>query len=298
MPFSIFSMVFPTLFLMSDFIFSRLTFASLQPLPGDPAEPTAYSRSAFNGAYEQEFNRVRVTLGGRLEQLDYNDTPRVLPAPTADFNNDDRDRSITEVFAKTAVEAWSSTAVFVRGGYTATNFTAAFDDDGYNRDSTSMRVDGGFEFAMTHVLVGEVSAGYEMKTFDSAQFADAADVAVAVGLKWFPTMLTTVRLDGSRSIEETSIADASGFVSTKGQVGIDHELLRNLIVSGKVGYENDEYADVARNDDILKGSVSGRYLINNNLHLDAGWEFVDRTSNQLPYDYAGGQFQISLTGKM
>jgi hypothetical protein len=111
-------------------------------------------------------------------------------------------------------------------------------------------------------------------------------------------MLTNVTFDGGRSNEETSVAGVSGFVSTRGGVTVDHELLRNMILSGRVSYENDAYAESTRNDDVLRGSVSSRFLLNNQFHLDAGYEFVDRSSSDSPFAYSASQFQLSLTGKM
>jgi hypothetical protein len=188
--------------------------------------------------------------------------------------------------------------VFLRGTVTSTDYTQALDDTDLNRDSSEVVLDGGFEFSLSHILIGEIAAGYAQKSFVDPTFPATSGANVKVALKWFPSMLTNVTIEGGRSNEESSIAGASGFVSTRGGVGVDHELLRNLILSGHVAYENDEYADIGRNDDVLKGSVSGRYLINNNLHLDAGWEFVDRNSSDLPFAYSASQFQLSLTGKM
>ena len=151
---------------------------------------------------------------------------------------------------------------------------------------------------MTHVLVGEVFAGYSTRSYDDAAFAESGNLAFGAALKWFPSMLTTITIDGTRSVEDTSIANASGYISTRGELGIDHELLRNVILSGRLGYENSEYQEVARNDDTLRGSIAGRFLINNNLHFDAGWEFTNRDSSDLQFEYSAGQFQLSLTGKM
>ncbi len=265
-------------------------------LAGDPAEPTEYARMGFAAEFAHAFNRVKLSVGLSLDQLDYEDTPRVN-LPDA-FNNDDRDRTVTEFFAKTAVEATANTALFLRGRFSEHDFDAETDDDGFNRDSSGWGVDGGVEFAMTHMLVGELYAGYTLRSYDDAAFDEAAELAFGAGLKWFPTMLTTISIDGARTIEDTSIGAASGYVSTRGRLGVDHELLRNLIVSGSLGYENAEYQDIVRNDDILQGSVSGRLLINNNLHFDAGWEFTDRNSSDLPFEYSSGQFQLSLTGKL
>lgn len=267
-------------------------------VPGDPAEPTELSHSGFGAEFDHTINRVRLSLGASLDQINYQDTPRVQPALTPAFNNDDRDRTVVEVFAKAAVEVTEDTGVFVRGRYAQHNYKLAVDDDGFNRDSTSIGLDGGFEFAMTHVLVGELFAGYTQRSYDDPAFPDADEVGFGAALKWFPTMLTTISVDGARTIEDTSIAAASGYVSTRGQVGIDHELLRNVILSGRLGYENADYQDVGRNDDILRTGVSGRFLINGNMHFDAGWEYIDRSSSSLPFEYSTGQFSLSLTGKL
>lgn len=265
---------------------------------GDPAEPTAYSRSRLAAEFGHTFNRVHLAVGGSLTSFDFDDTPRVLPVVPDEFNNDDRDRTATEFFAKATVRATEDTGVFLRGRIDDDDFEALLDDDGFNRDSSGVGIDGGVDFRMTHVLVGEIFAGYTMRSYDDLAFADANEFGFGAGLKWFPSMLTTISLDGSRTIEDTSITASSGFVSTRGQLGIDHELLRNLIFSGRVGYENAEYFDVGRSDDVLRGAVSGRYLINNSFHLDAGWEYVDRSSTVLPFEYSTGQFHLSLTGKM
>lgn len=267
-------------------------------LPGDPAEPTALTRSGFGAEFAHTFNRMRLALGGALEDIDYDDTPRVRPAAPPTINNDDRDRTITEVTARAGFEAGEDTALFVRGSWNDHDFKTALDDDGFNRDSNGWALDGGVEFSMTHVLVGELFAGYTERSYDDPAFAATSELAFGAGLRWFPTMLTTIRFDGARTIEDTSITAASGYVSTRGELGIDHELLRNVVLSGRIGYENAEYQAVLRNDDILTGAVSGRFLINNNLHFDAGWEFTDRNSTSLPFEYSTGQFQLSLTGKL
>jgi hypothetical protein len=266
--------------------------------PGAPAEPTELSRSGFGAEIGHTLNRVRLSLGLSLDQIDYEDTPRIPGGSSDFFNNDDRDRTVTEVFAKAAVEVSEDTAVFVRGRWSGHDFDSELDDEGFNRDSSGWGIDGGVEFAMTHLLVGELFAGYTLRSYDDPAFDEAAEFGFGAGLKWFPSMLTTISVDAARTIEDTSIQAASGYVSTRGQLGIDHEILRNLIFSGRIGYESAEYQDVARSDDILRGSLGGRFLLNNHFHFDAGWEYTNRSSSDLPFEYSTGQFQLSLTGKL
>lgn len=264
--------------------------------PGDPSEPTPYTRTGFGAEFDQTLNRVRLSLGASIDDYDFSDVLSVDGTTT--INNDDRDRTVTEAFVKAATEISEDTAVFLRGRVEDHDFAAQTDDQGLNRDSTGVGIDGGFEFRMTHVLVGEVFAGYTTRSYDDAAFAETGNLAFGAALKWFPSMLTTISVDGARTIEDTSIANASGYISTRGEVGLDHELLRNVILSGRLGYENAEYQEVTRNDDTLHGSIAGRFLINNNLHFDAGWEFTNRDSSDQQFEYSSGQFQLSLTGKM
>ena len=266
----------------------------------DPASPTLFRRNGFTGELKHTLNRLTLSLGGGWENLDYNDSETLgsLIIPSEVINNDDRDRSVLKYQGKAALEVWGDTSIFVRGIMLSTDYVAELDDAAVNRDSEEVLLDGGFAFEISHVLMGEMAAGLSQKAFDDAALNEVSGVTANVKLKWYPSMLTNVTLVGGRSNLETSIAGASSVISTKGGVTIDHELLRNLILSGQVGYENAEYLDTIRNDDTLRGSLSTRYLINNNLHLDAGWEFVDRTSTDQPFAYSGSQFQLSITGKM
>lgn len=266
--------------------------------PGAAAEPTSYSRTGFSGEFGHTLNRMRLSVGGAWDVLDYDDVDVIQPALLPTLNNDDRDRTDTSVFVKAAYEVSDNTAVFLRGRVEDHDFDALLDDDGFNRDSSGWGVDGGVEFRMTHVLTGELFAGYTQRTYDDAAFDEASQFGFGAGLKWFPSMLTTVSIDAARTIEDTSITASSGYLSTRGQLGVDHELLRNVILSGRLGYQNAEYLDVVRNDDILSGALSGRYLINHNLHFEAGWEYIDRSSNAAAFDYSSSQFLLSITGKM
>ncbi len=266
--------------------------------PGDPAEPTELSRAGFNGVFGHTLNRVRLSAGLDAEWIDYEDTPRVPPAIPAFFDNDDRDRMVTELMGKVEYEATPDTAIFVRGRLDDYDFDTAVDNDGFNRDSSGLTVDGGVEFSMTHVLLGDVYVGFTERDYDDPAFSETSGLSFGAGLRWFPTMLTTVRLNGGRSIEDTSITAASGYVSTRGEVGVDHELLRNLILSGRLGFEEQDYESIVRTDDIVHASLGGRFLINNNFHVEANWEFIDRDSNVTPFDYSTNLLQLSLTGKL
>jgi hypothetical protein len=263
---------------------------------GDPAEPTSLSDLGASLAFNHTLNRLMLSVGGSVDDITYRDTPVV--GGGAPIDNKDRDRTVAEVFAKATYEVTPDTGLFVRGAWNDRNFRTAVDDFGFNHDSTGWTVDSGVHFSMTHLLVGELFAGYQTQDYADAAFKSTNGFSFGADLKWFPTMLTTVSLDGARTIEDTSITGSSGYVSTRGQVSLDHELLRNIILSGKVAYETDDYQDIVRTDDIVSAQADGVYLINNNFHLDLGWRYVDRNSDVTPFAYTTNDFFLALTGKL
>lgn len=263
---------------------------------GDPAEPTSLSDVGGSLALNHAFNRLLVSAGASLDDFNYRNTPVRGGGPVID--NRDRDRSVTGVFAKATYEVAPETGLFVRGAWNNHNFKTALDDFGRNHDSHGLSGDAGVRFSMTHLFTGEIFAGYQTQNYVDAAFKSTTGFAFGADLKWFPTMLTTVSFEGSRTIEDTSIKDSSGYISTRGQVSLDHELLRNIILSGKVGYETADYQDVARRDNIVSAQVDGVYLLNNNFHFDAGWRYVDRNSDDTTFTYTTNNFFLALTGKM
>ncbi len=263
---------------------------------GDPAEPTSLSVFGGSLALNHTFNRLLVSTGASVDDISYRNTPVVGGGPAID--NHDRDRAVAEVFAKATYEVTPDTGLFVRGAWNDHNFKTAVDDFGFNHDSTGWKIDSGVHFSMTHLLIGELFAGYQAQNYASAAFKSTNGLSFGADLKWFPTMLTTVSFEGARTIEDTSITGSSGYVSTRGQVSLDHELLRNIILSGKIGYETADYQDISRQDDIVSAQVDGVYLINNNFHFDAGWRYVDRNSADAAFTYTTNNFFLALTGKM
>ena len=258
---------------------------------------TEFNSNNLDIEFEHSFNRLKLTLSGDWQRLDFLDG-QTIAVPSAVIDNDDRDRTAMRYSGKTALEVWSDTAIFLRGTMVGTDYAAPLHVSDLNRDSSEYIFDGGLEFSISHLLVGQIAAGMSQKTFTDTRLPDSSSAAVDLHIKWYPSMLTNVTVSGGRSTEETSVAGSSGYISTRGGVSMDHELLRNLILTGKLSYENDEYAQTLRNDDVLTGAVSGRYMINNQFHLDAGYEFVDRSSSDAPFAYSASQFQLSLTGKM
>lgn len=242
-------------------------------------------------------------------------------------NNDDRDLRDLSAFLKLGLAISPGYAVFVRGVYNDRDFTGKnpwnfgggqpvnleVDDANYNRDSSGWEGHLGVDFELSRLLTGEAYVGYEEQEFDDHPYAPLATTrklpsidgfTFGADLKWFPTMLTTVSFDAKREIKsnpfvEGLLTSGSGITSDRFDLRVDHELMRNVVLFAKVGYGQDDYEGTStRQDDIIKGGVGALFLINNNFHLTASYDFVDRDSNVSNLDYQNNMFLLSVTGKL
>ena len=278
-------------------------------------------------------NRFRGSIGVRYDDYDYEDVTRLTAntvavganafCPTGllvgqflTCNEDDRDFNQVEVSAKVGYEVSPGYALFIRGRYDERDYDSAnpsfaggeLDDANRNKDSEAYSVEGGVDFELTRLLTGEVFVGYTNREYDAhptvpaLSFADTDAFTWGVDLNWYPTMMTTVSFDASRKIEEsndsTLASSTSGIISDRYGVRVDHELLRNLVIYGKIGFGSDEFEATTREDDLFIGGLGAVFLINNNLHLSASYDYVDRDSNNALLDMTDNAFRLSLTGKL
>lgn len=104
---------------------------------------------------------------------------------------------------------------------------------------------------------------------------------MAAGLRaiWNVTRLTTVTATIDRSVEATTVAGASSRFDTLGEVQVDHELLRNLIVSAKAGYLNSDFDGTSREDDRYNVGLSADYYLTQGVKLSASATRDERDSN-------------------
>ena len=93
----------------------------------------------------------------------------------------------------------------------------------------------------------------------------------------------------------TTLDDASAEVDTGGFVSLDHELLRNLILSARFGYTNTTFEGITRVDNTILGAFSARYLLFQGAALTASYQRDDRSSNAQGADYNRDVLSLRFT---
>jgi hypothetical protein len=147
------------------------------------------------------------------------------------------------------------------------------------RDSSGYEALVGVNFELGAVSRGEIAAGYISQSYDDAAYSDIDGFGGRAQLEWFPTELTTVTASVSRTIEDAGIIGSAGYLSSEVGGKVDHELLRNFIVTGQLTYSEDAYNVIDRDDQRLNASLAGTYLINRNYGVTTTLSYLDLSSD-------------------
>jgi hypothetical protein len=254
-------------------------------------KPVPFEQITGRASVARRFNRLTVSAGGAVDNYDYEDVTRDHGATPVD--QDYRDRNVFSLSSRVAYEISPMTSVFVEVGWNKRDFrTSPLNSDGW-------RGTGGVSFELSRLIQGEAFVGYMSQNYDSPTILDVSSYTYGGNLKWMPTPLTTVTLLGERKIGESSFG--GGFSSRiKSDIGVrvDHELLRNLIASGRLGFEWDEFQGTGRNDEYVKAGASLLYLLNPYFSVSGDYRYTDFSTNAPGVnDYRRHQGGVTVTAK-
>ena len=113
------------------------------------------------------------------------------------------------------------------------------------------------------------------------------------------TARATITVAAGRTIEDTPTTGVGGYLASSGSIGVDHELLRNVILNARVTFGRDEYEGIDREDTRVGLSVGGTYLINRNLGVNASLSSLDTQSSgaNRDQDFTVNKLAIALVAQ-
>ena len=262
--------------------------------PTAAAEPVPYNQWQANVSGVDEINRLRLATTVSVNQLDYSNVPTQAGGLLL---QNDRDRFQISENGRVEYAVSPDTSVYVAGTANQIQYRLKPPAAAINRDSSGFDAAVGTNFDISQLARGEFQVGYQTQNYKNPTFKDTHALSMLGSVEWFPTQLTTVNLTASRSIEETPVANASGFIYTVVNLRADHELLRNVLISPNVGYGLINYRGVDRTDKRPSAGLTATYLLNRLVGLSVGYTFLKVTSSGTARtnDYTDNRASASLT---
>jgi hypothetical protein len=255
-------------------------------------KPIEFVTDAANVAAVREFNRLKVSGRADWKKFNYKDG---RDAASVVVEQDDRDRTTTSATARADYSVSPDTALFFQATANKRDYRLGRPAVTAKRDSDGYEVLGGANFEISALTRGEVGVGYISQSYDDPRFKDINGFGARAQVEWFPSQLTTVSLTGARTVEDSGITGVSGYLSSNISAQVDHELLRNVILSAQASYGDDEYKGIAREDKRTTVGVSGTYLLNHNVGLTASYNHFDQDSTRAASNFKVDKVMVGLT---
>lgn len=267
--------------------------------------PTFYDTKVFDAFYWHKLNRLSLKGGMDAIRYDYQNVQTSFadaPLLMATRNHWEYAPSI-----RLGYEIQPEYEAFVKFIYKQADYDTKTLSSGagkaYNRNSTGYNALGGLAFDLTDLITGDMSVGYLQRDYTDAQLKSISGINGFVNLKWRPTALTTVNGKLSHDILETTQEGVAGILATGINLGAEHELMRNVILSAGGNFSNLDYQGhtvanlVDRNDKMYGGNVAAKYLLNRNLSTDLAYNYQNRDANYIFSNYEVHQIMLNLRGQ-
>lgn len=240
----------------------------------------------------KQFNRIRLTVNGNFGSFRYND----VVTASSPIDQSFRDRNRSSVGARAEYQYSGTTSLFVSGSVNRIRYQNVR-TDGIDRRSDGASGLVGIRFELSRLLSGEVGVGYISQSFDDPRFSSFGGLNYNASLRYQPTQLTSVTVRASRNLTDSGLTEVGGVLSSQFVLGVEHELLRYVLVSANASYINDAYRGIDRNDDRFGFGVGGRYRFNRYLSAALSLDRVSQTTDAISgRSYAGNRVSLSLIG--
>lgn len=266
-------------------------------LIGSFTRPVVSYASGGEAYYAHRFGRFSTRLSGGGTYYNYeNGTDAAGRVVSQDY----RDRWDTRGALRLGYDVAEGYQAFIQGALVKSHYTHT-PAGSPSRDSDGYEVVGGAAFDLTGLLTGEVFAGYMERSYDTALYKDFSGFTVGGRLNWSVTQLTTVTGQASRQVRDTLIYQngrvASSYTRTLVALGVDHELLRSLLLNGRAQYRTDDYNGISRTDDVYTLGAGATYQVNRYLSVTGGYTYEERSSDAIN-DYKDNLIYLRLGAQL
>jgi hypothetical protein len=245
----------------------------------DAVEPIPYHDLRAETAVTKTFNRLGVTVGGRIRDLSYQDVD-AIGGGTLDQSF--RDGVIITTTLKPFYQFSPGYRAYARIDLSKRDYAGEGSQD---RDSEGYDARGGLEFRITPLIFGSVELGHLSQDYSNPDIPTVDGTSAGARLMWLMTPLMTVSLFAERSVAEVASPDQEGRLDFSAGAQLDYEILRNLILSLEGAYKNEEFTGTSRTDDIVKLSVRLDYLLSRRFNLGLKYNYIDRASSDPEFDF-------------
>lgn len=145
-----------------------------------------------------------------------------------------------------------------------------------SRDATTVALLGGIDYVADAVWRVRALVGVQRRAFADPTLKPVTGPMAEASAIWSPSGLTTVTATLSRRIEDAAELAAVSYTFTALRVGVDHELYRNVLLSGYGVVQQAEYQQGGGRDRLGGFGLGATWLVNRQVRLGLSWDWSMR----------------------
>jgi len=241
--------------------------------PTGAVEPTPFTYLSGELTLRKEFGRLTTGVGARVDSYNFGST-RAQNGTI--ITQDSRDGQIYVGYGRADYAFSEKSAVFVSFEGNSRDLrgtpTQSLSSEGY-------RALSGLDLEFTHLIKGEIAAGYLQQNFFDPTIGDISGPAYRAMLTWSPSRLVDVYFNAEQIVTVVSDTTASGVLANALQLGVDYEFRPNVVLSTAVGYEKDRFQGQPREDNVYAFDARLKYELNRIASVSLRYRFTRRDSN-------------------
>jgi hypothetical protein len=248
--------------------------------------PTQFTVADGNIGFVRNVGIIGAQLTGDVQSYSYNNNVTNTDAEIPEAYRDYIQYTVTPRVTYEIVPGYHA---FIQTPLNERQYDRGVDPLGFNHSSHGYEGDVGTALNLGSALNGEVFVGYLRQDYEDTAFGSPQGLTGGANLLWNATDLTSFRLAVSRVVEEEAAgittAPSGSYIETTGKISVEHELLRNVVLTASGTYFVDQFSGVNRTDNNYNAYAGAKYLMNRVLSLGFDANFWHRDSNQPGVNY-------------
>jgi hypothetical protein len=248
--------------------------------------PTQFTVADGNLGFVRNIGIIGASLTGDVQSYSYNNNVTNADVEIPEAYRDYIQYTVTPRVTYEIVPGYHA---FIQTPVNERQYDRGVDPLGLNHSSHGYEGDVGTAINLGDSLNGEIFVGYFKQEFEDRAFSNPQGLSGGANLLWNATELTSYRLSISRVVQEEAAAvtttPSGAYVETTGKVSVEHELLRNVILTASGTYFQDAFTGVNRQDNNYNVYAGAKYLMNRVLSIGLDANFWHRDSNQPGVNY-------------
>ncbi|HEY1735525.1 MAG TPA: outer membrane beta-barrel protein [Methylovirgula sp.] len=239
----------------------------------------------------QDFNRLNLDLRGSFDRIVFGDATQSNNTELLLSQDNFNTYGLT---GRASYELTPGIIPFIELRGDERRYDSFVDVDGFMRNSDGIEGRAGSKFELTHLLTGEISAGYASRTYDDPRLPLLQAPTIDASLIYTATPLTTVTLTAATDLSETTVPLASGAVSRIFTGKVSHALLRDLTLTGTASYQINQYQGVPITEQLYSFGAGLEYHLTRSIVVTGSFTHERLSSNSIGDEFNDNLFMVGL----